>query len=55
MTKPELIEYTKESKEFIHNLLQLVNDTLNKGQRKKLLGNEELKNYWDLFYVEYEL
>lgn len=37
-----------------HDILQEISDTLNKGQRKKLLKNEKIKKAFDFFKVDYE-
>ena len=35
-------------------ILQEIADTLNKGQRKKLLKNQKIKEAFDFFGVDYE-
>ena len=36
-----------------HDILQTISDELNKGQRKKVLQNDKIKEAFDLFDVEY--
>lgn len=36
-----------------HDILQMISDEMNKGQRQKLLKNEKIKEAFDLFDVEY--
>ena len=36
-----------------HEILQMISDDMNKGQRQKLLKNEKIKEAFDLFGVEY--
>ena len=43
MTKSELTTRTSAAWQQTHDALQLVWDATNKGQRKKLLRNEEIK------------
>lgn len=39
-------------KEF-HEVLQMISDTLNQGQRQKLLKNEKIKEKFDVYGVTY--
>lgn len=43
MTKAELIAAVNKTKSETHDALQLVWDATNKGQRQKLLRNEQIK------------
>ena len=38
----------------IRDILQTIYDALNKGQQKKLLKDEKVKAYFDLYGVTYE-
>ena len=53
MKKRELNSAVAETKTEVKNALQLVYDTLNQGQQKKLLKNEEVKALFDLYGVVY--
>lgn len=37
-----------------HDILQEIADSLNKGQRKKLLKNQKVKEAFDFFGVDYD-
>lgn len=54
MTKLELVRKTDENIEQTRFALQTVYDALNKGQRQKLLKNEEIKVLFDRYGVIYE-
>lgn len=54
MTKQMLEKAVNNAKTETKNALQTVYDTLNQGQQKKLLKNEEVKKLFDLYGVEYE-
>ena len=53
MKKTELKEAVTNTKTTVKEALQLVYDTLNQGQQKKILKNEEVKALFDLYGVEY--
>ena len=53
MTKKHLELATQKAKTETKNALQLVYDTLNQGQQKKILKEEEVKKLFDLYGVEY--
>lgn len=52
MKKHELTAAVAETKTEVKNALQLVYDTLNQGQQKKLLKDEKVKALFDLYGVE---
>lgn len=54
MTKTLLDKAVETAKNETKNALQTVYDTLNQGQQKKILKNEEVKNLFDFYGVEYE-
>lgn len=54
MTKTELTERVDALKTETHDALQTVYDSLNKGQRQKLIKNEKIKTLFDRYGVEYE-
>ena len=54
MTKTELEQKNSARLNEMYNILQLISDTLNQGQRNKLLKNEQIKAAFDLFGVEYD-
>lgn len=54
MTKEELFNKVNEVKNEIKNALQTMYDLLNQGQQKKILKNEEVKNLFDRYNVNYE-
>lgn len=53
MTKEKLELATNAAKTETKNALQLVYDTLNQGQQKKILKEESVKRLFDLYGVEY--
>ena len=53
MTKNELKQATDIAVETTKNALQLVYDSLNQGQQKKLLKEQAVKDLFDLYGVEY--
>lgn len=53
MTKKQLETATKSAKEETRNALQLVYDSLNQGQQKKILKEEKVKELFDLYGVQY--
>lgn len=53
MTKQELATKVAAAKEETKNALQLVYDSLNKGQQKKILKEEAIKVLFDRYGVEY--
>ena len=54
MDRQMLVNYVAALKAETKNALQLVYDELNKGQRKKILKNEEVKVLFDRYGVVYE-
>lgn len=54
MKKSELTSAVETAKTETKNALQTVYDSLNNGQQKKLLKNEEVKALFDLYGVNYE-
>ena len=54
MTKKELEKRLEDYKQITHDALQIVWDATNKGQRNKLLRNEEVKAIFDRYGVNYE-
>lgn len=53
MTREYLRKVTETAKTETRNALQTVYDTLNNGQQKKILKNEEVKKLFDLYGVNY--
>ena len=53
MTKSELKAATKEAKTETREALQTVYDSLNNGQQKKILKDEDVKALFDLYGVDY--
>ena len=53
MTKDYLTKVVENAKTDTKNALQTVYDSLNNGQQKKLVKNEEVKKLFDLYGVEY--
>lgn len=51
--KKTLQQNAKKAKINTKNALQIVYDSLNQGQRKKIIRNEEVKKIFDLYGVEY--
>ncbi len=54
MNKSELISKTNAVKAETKNALQIMYDTLNKGQQKKIVKEESVKVLFDRFGVNYE-
>lgn len=54
MIKFTLEEATEACKENTRNALQIVYDSLNRGQQKKLLKNEKVKALFDLYGLSIE-
>lgn len=54
MTKNMLDNAVKVAKEETKSALQLVYDTLNQGQQKKILKEDAVKELFDRYGVEYE-
>lgn len=52
-TKTELQEATAAGKENFRYVLQYIYDALNQGQKKKLVKDERVREYFDRFGVEY--
>ena len=53
MTREYLKVAVNKAREETKNALQVVYDTLNQGQQKKILKDEEVKRLFDLYGVEY--
>lgn len=53
MKKEKLTTAVEEAKTGTKNALQTVYDSLNNGQQKKILKNEEVKKLFDLYKVDY--
>lgn len=53
MTKKQLEMVTKSAKTETKDALQIVYDSLNNGQQKKILKEDEVKKLFDLYEVEY--
>ena len=53
MTKDKLTAAVDAAKTQTRDALQTVYDSLNNGQQKKLLKNEEVKALFDLYGVDY--
>ena len=53
MTKDKLNAAVAAAKAEVKDALQLVYDTLNQGQQKKLLKDEKVKALFELYGVEY--
>lgn len=54
MNKSELFVAVTNVKEETKNVLQLVYDALNSGQKKKIIKDEQVKALFDLYGVVYE-
>lgn len=54
MKKSELTAAVEAAKTETRNALQMVYDSLNQGQQKKLLKEEAVKELFDRYGVEYE-
>ena len=53
MIKKDLLEKVAKVKTETKDALQMVYDSLNKGQQKKLLKEEAIKSLFDRYGVEY--
>lgn len=53
MTKTELTTAVEAAKAETKAALQIVYDSLNRGQQKKLVKDEKVKALFDLYGVEY--
>lgn len=53
MTKKQLETATKSAKNETKNALQIVYDSLNQGQQKKILKEDEVKKLFDFYNVQY--
>lgn len=53
MTKTELTSAVEAAKAETKNALQVVYDSLNQGQQKKIVKEEAVKALFDLYGVEY--
>lgn len=53
MIKKDLLEKVAKAKTETKDALQMVYDSLNKGQQKKLLKEEAIKSLFDRYGVEY--
>lgn len=54
MTKPELDELVERFMAETKEALQLLYDNVNKGQRKQIVKNEQVKKLFDKYGVKYE-
>lgn len=54
MKKSELNQRMTDYKQITHDALQLIWDNTNKGQRNKMLKNEEIKALLNRYEVIYE-
>ena len=54
MNTEQLTQAVKKAKEQTRQALQTVYDTLNQGQKKKLVKDEGARALFDLYGVEYE-
>lgn len=54
MNKQELTDAVDAAKTKIRDILQTIYGALNQGQQKKLLKDEKVKAYFDLYGVTYE-
>lgn len=52
--KKTLQQNAQKAKSDTKNALQIVYDSLNQGQQKKIVKNEEVKKIFDLYGVEYK-
>ena len=55
MKKSELTAAVEAAKTETRNALQMVYDSLNQGQQKKLLKEEAVKELFDRYGVEYSI
>ena len=53
MTREELKTATEAAKTETRNALQIVYDSLNQGQQKKIVKDEKVKALFDLYGVDY--
>lgn len=53
MRNSELINEVNITRNKVKEALQIVYNTLNRGQQKQILKNEEVKKLFDLYEVEY--
>lgn len=53
MTRDELTKAVDVNMAATHDALQTVVDELNRGQRQKIIKNEEVKNLLDRYGVDY--
>lgn len=53
MTKGELTAAVTAARAETRNALQMVYDTLNQGQQKKIVKNDSVKKLLDLYGVQY--
>lgn len=54
MKKADLDKAVETAKNETRDALQLVYDSLNKGQQKQIAKDEKVKSLFDLYDVEYE-
>ena len=54
ITKEKLQQNAQKAKNQHKNALQIVYDSLNHGQQKKIVKNEEVKKIFDLYGVNYK-
>lgn len=55
MNKEELFNKVNEVKNETKTALQIMYDTLNKGQQKKIVKNEQVKKLFDRYKVNYNV
>lgn len=53
MRKQDLTAAVDAAKELVRDAMQTMYDSLNQGQQKKILKNEDVKALFDLYGVEY--
>lgn len=54
ITKKKLRENVDAAKNETRDALQVICDSLNRGQQKKILKNDKVKEIFDRYGVEYE-
>ena len=54
MNKSKLIKAISNRKTTTKEALQLLWNNVNKGQKKQILKNQEVKDMFDLYHVDYE-
>lgn len=54
MKKSELTATVEAAKTETKNALQTVYDSLNQGQQKKIVKNDDVRKLFDIYGVEYE-